>query len=425
MSSGSSTRTSGAPLPATAAWSSSKGRRDRQEPAAGRGATAADGSLLVLSARGGELEGEFPFGVVRQLFETRCRRRAGAAHGGPRHPPPPSSGSSDGWAKARRSRPCTACTGSCSTSPSEGPLLLAVDDLHWCDRPSLLFFAYLARRLEGQPILLAGRPARGRARHRPRAARRDRARSGRRPRAPGAAERGGGGEVIEERLGAQPAPAFAAACHEATGGNPLLLSQLVTALAGEGVRPDARARRPRAGDRPAGGLAHGAAAAHAPAAGGRSGRAGDRGAGRRRRPPRSWPRSPRSMWRRSARPPASSARAEILRARAAARLRRTRSCATPSTTSCPRSERELQHARAADLLRSSGAPPSTSPRSCSHTPPRGERLGGGAAVEAAGRARDAGGSGGQRRRLPAARARTSSPFRAAAAAVRARGRPRC
>ena len=36
----------------------------------------------------------------------------------------------------------------------QGPLLLAVDDLHWCDRPSLLFFAYLARRLEGQPILL-------------------------------------------------------------------------------------------------------------------------------------------------------------------------------------------------------------------------------------------------------------------------------
>ena len=36
----------------------------------------------------------------------------------------------------------------------ERPLLLAVDDLHWCDRPSLLFFAYLARRLESQPVLL-------------------------------------------------------------------------------------------------------------------------------------------------------------------------------------------------------------------------------------------------------------------------------
>src|SRR5919206_415929 len=38
---------------------------------------------------------------------------------------------------------------------AEGPLLLAIDDLHWCDRPSLRFVAYLARRLEGQPILVA------------------------------------------------------------------------------------------------------------------------------------------------------------------------------------------------------------------------------------------------------------------------------
>ena len=32
--------------------------------------------------------------------------------------------------------------------------MLAVDDLHWCDRPSLRFLAYLARRLEGLPVLV-------------------------------------------------------------------------------------------------------------------------------------------------------------------------------------------------------------------------------------------------------------------------------
>src|SRR3712207_7397999 len=32
---------------------------------------------------------------------------------------------------------------------------LAVDDLHWCDRPSLRFLAYLARRLEGVGAILA------------------------------------------------------------------------------------------------------------------------------------------------------------------------------------------------------------------------------------------------------------------------------
>ena len=33
--------------------------------------------------------------------------------------------------------------------------MLAIDDLQWCDRASLRFIAYLAGRLEGQPMLLA------------------------------------------------------------------------------------------------------------------------------------------------------------------------------------------------------------------------------------------------------------------------------
>ena len=48
------------------------------------------GPMRVLSARGSELEREFPFGVVRQLFEAavadpeRAARRAGGRRGAPR-----------------------------------------------------------------------------------------------------------------------------------------------------------------------------------------------------------------------------------------------------------------------------------------------------------------------------------------------------
>ena len=42
---------------------------------------------------------------------------------------------------------------------AERPLLLEVDDLHWCDRPWLRFLAYLVRRLEGQPVLVTAASA--------------------------------------------------------------------------------------------------------------------------------------------------------------------------------------------------------------------------------------------------------------------------
>ena len=58
-----------------------------------------------------------------------------------------------------------------SLAPQRAPLLLAVDDLHWADQPSLRFAAYLARRLDDLPV----RPVRVTVREPRRATVRDRA----------------------------------------------------------------------------------------------------------------------------------------------------------------------------------------------------------------------------------------------------------
>ncbi len=208
--------------------------------AAARG--RAEGSMRVLTARGSELEGEFAFGVVRQLFEAELaapdRRQAllaGAAAPAAAVFGEPDAGTGGGASFAS----LHGLFWLVLNLAEEGPLLLAVDDLHWCDRPSLLFFAYLARRLESQPVvLLAGL--------REAAAGTDAALLGELANDPAATSVRPGplshaavAAFVEERLGAAPAAAFAAACHDATGGNPLLLSQLVTALRSEGVTPDA------------------------------------------------------------------------------------------------------------------------------------------------------------------------------------------
>jgi len=207
---------------------------------------AVERGALVLVARGSELERAFPFGAVRQLFE------AALAAPGRRE-----------QALAGAAAPAAAVLGALEDAPgqepsgdvsfaalhglfwlsvnlaAERPLVLAVDDLQWCDRPSLRFVAYLVRRLEGLPILLAATVRTGDAVE-------DGALLGEISSDPATmAVRPGPlsleavRQLIAERLGDDPDVAFAQACHRSTGGNPLLLRELLTALATDGVRPDA------------------------------------------------------------------------------------------------------------------------------------------------------------------------------------------
>ena len=202
---------------------------------------AADAGARVLAARGSELEREFPFGVVRQLFEglladpaLRERALGGAAAPAAAVFDAPGAGDGDVSFAALHGLFWVALN-----LASEGPLFLAIDDLHWCDRPSLRFVAYLARRLEGQPILVAatvrtGEPGTDVALLGEIA--QDPSTVAVRP-VPLSAD--AVRELVRERLGAGAEEPFCAACHQATGGNPLFLRQLLTALEADHVRPDA------------------------------------------------------------------------------------------------------------------------------------------------------------------------------------------
>src|SRR5262245_13725512 len=121
--------------------------------------TAAASGLTVLAARGSELERDFPFGVVRQLLEPRLadiasRKRilSGAANAtGPIFDLPGAQGELGAESTFAALHGLYWMVVNLS---ADGPLLIAIDDLHWSDRASLRFLGYLARRLEGLPVLV-------------------------------------------------------------------------------------------------------------------------------------------------------------------------------------------------------------------------------------------------------------------------------
>ena len=204
-------------------------------------ARATEAGITLLAARGSELEGNFPFGVVRQLFEAVVLGPDGddllagaAASARPIFASLPGADEADASFAALHGLFWLAVN-----VAGDEPLMLVVDDLHWCDRPSLRFFAYLTNRLDGLPITLVTslRPAE------PGVDAALVAELTTDPLAttlhPGALTGGAAARLIAARLGAEPDASFAALCHEATGGNPLLLNELLKAMEAEGVQPDA------------------------------------------------------------------------------------------------------------------------------------------------------------------------------------------
>ena len=194
-------------------------------------------NFAVAGARGSELELAYAWGVVRQLLEPRVRGMSreernrmltgAAALAAPIVLP-------DGAALADADASFGVLHGLywlVAALADRRPQLLVVDDLHWADSASVRFVEFLANRIDAVPALLL---------------------LGQRP---GAAAAGGAlrgaplaisielsplsseatAAVLAEHSGAPVPASFADACHDATGGNPLLIHRLAEGLRERGI----------------------------------------------------------------------------------------------------------------------------------------------------------------------------------------------
>ena len=204
---------------------------------------AEDEGFRVLAARGGELERELGLGIARQLFEPLLVRADAAERAELLERPATmvsrlfglDGSKPDATADEYASQ--NALYWLCARLAERAPLMVAIDDLHWADETSLRWLAYLIRRLEDLPILLA---------------------VARRVDEPGTNENLLTGiaaepmvqtirpgpltlsavrELVRDSFEAGPQEAFVRACHHAAGGNPLFTLQLLNAARAEGLQP--------------------------------------------------------------------------------------------------------------------------------------------------------------------------------------------
>jgi DNA-binding CsgD family transcriptional regulator len=188
----------------------------------------------VLTARGFVLEGDYPYGIVRQLFDpVRLTEQAGWER------------ALDGAAAlARRAFDAADAAMFVDDAPyatrhglfwlaanlaADQPLALLVDDAHWADAASVRWLLHLAWRLDGLPVLIIVAARNGPGAHAQaelaelQAAASDLLQ-------PTPLDEAAVGQVVRARLGDSTGTEVCRACHQTTAGNPFLLESLLTAL---------------------------------------------------------------------------------------------------------------------------------------------------------------------------------------------------
>lgn len=191
---------------------------------------AADRGMLVLRARGGEYERDFPYGVVRQLFEPVLQdreRRAELLSGSAALATPvfePGVGSAEGGAVEHGLYWLAA------DLAATAPLLLVVDDAQWADLASLQALSYIGRRLDGSSAALAVGVRSGEPGFHEELLDELRREAPERLIEPSPLSADAAAALVAGETGVESDLRFARACREATAGNPFLLAELARAL---------------------------------------------------------------------------------------------------------------------------------------------------------------------------------------------------
>jgi class 3 adenylate cyclase/DNA-binding CsgD family transcriptional regulator len=204
---------------------------------------AEEGGFQILHARSSELEQDFAYCVMRQLFEPllatvdpqeRAELFGGAAALAERLFDETQLDDEGGDVSFGMLHGLYWLT---ANAAQRRPTLIAIDDLHWTDGPSLRWLMYVAHRLEGLPlaVVVALRP--------PEQSQQTELLSELladptamliRPAALGVDSIT---EIARAQFGRDPERPFVEACLGATGGNPLFVHALLDTLATEGVAP--------------------------------------------------------------------------------------------------------------------------------------------------------------------------------------------
>ncbi|MFI9259649.1 AAA family ATPase [Streptomyces sioyaensis] len=208
----------------------------------GIGALGAAQGAQHLRVSAAPMERDFSLGVVRQLLEPALRHASPATRAR--------------WASGAAGPACSALeagrpggagasetvldglTALLANMARDQPVLMLVDELQWADPATLAWLLHLSGRLADLPVVLvcavregdtltghsAVQEIVGQATHTLR---------------PGNLGLQDTHELIRRYYGEAPDEAFAAACHQATGGNPLFLSCLLADAAPRSLRPTA------------------------------------------------------------------------------------------------------------------------------------------------------------------------------------------